>query len=165
MSAHSHGLNGHTHSFTPSGTVSVTKQPIFKGDSITGSVSTTRLGAWTNWDSYAPFTEGCFKSSTAASAGAAVSEANSKVKPLKIVFNATPTGSISEGSYSFSGTKGTTGGNSENTTSTTSTGSFTGSLGYTSDTGGTTGSTGNIQTKSFSIMPPYVVKYCWERTA
>ena len=51
---------------------------------------------------------------------------------------------------------GTTGGNGGNTTNTTSTGSFTGSTGTTSSTGG--GS-------SFSILPPYLVKYCWERTA
>ena len=47
----------------------------------------------------------------------------------------------------FSGTAGTTG-------STTPT--FTGTAGTTSSNG--SGS-------SFSILPPYVVKYCWERTA
>ena len=51
------------------------------------------------------------------------------------------------GSTTFVGTSGTTG-------STTPT--FTG-------TAGTTGSSGSGT--SFSILPPYVVKYCFERTA
>ena len=51
---------------------------------------------------------------------------------------------------------GTTSGNSGNTTSTTSTGKFTGSA-------GTTGANGSGS--AFSILPPYVVKYCFERTA
>ena len=51
---------------------------------------------------------------------------------------------------------GTTGGNSGNTTSTTSTGSFRGTQGTTSSNGSGT---------AFNILPPYVVKYCWERIA
>ena len=50
-------------------------------------------------------------------------------------------------SSSFTGTAGTTGG---------TTPTFTG-------TSGTTGSNGSGT--SFSILPPYVVKYCFERTA
>ena len=50
-------------------------------------------------------------------------------------------------SSSFSGTDGTTG---------SATPTFTG-------TAGTTGSSGSGT--SFSILPPYVVKYCFERTA
>ncbi len=59
-------------------------------------------------------------------------------------------------SHTFSGTTGTTSGNSSNTTSTISTGSFRGTAGTTKSNGSGT---------SFSIMPPYVVKYCFERTA
>lgn len=40
--------------------------------------------------------------------------------------------------------------------STTSTGKFTGTAGTTSSSG---------SGASFSILPPYIVKYCWERTA
>ena len=66
--------------------------------------------------------------------------------------------------HTFTGTTKTTTSISTNITSTvsqnissvTTTGSFTGSTGTTSSTGG--GS-------SFSILPPYLVKYCWERTA
>ena len=86
----------------------------------------------------------------------------------------TPAGSISVTTNpSFSGTGGTTG-------STTQGGSvsstFTGTGGTTGSTtqGGTVTSsfygepsaTGTIgKTTPFSILPPYVVKYCWERTA
>lgn len=55
--------------------------------------------------------------------------------------------------HSFSGT---TDSNNENTTLTTSTGTFKG-------TAGTTGSNG--EGESFPILPPYIVKYCWKRTA
>ena len=58
--------------------------------------------------------------------------------------------------HSFTGYKSNTSTSSGNTTSTTPTGSFSG-------TSGTTGSNGSGT--SFSIMPPYVVKYCFERTA
>ena len=57
---------------------------------------------------------------------------------------------------SFTGTASITDGNSGNTTATAPTGSFTGSAGITGATGDST---------SFSILPPYLVKYCWERTA
>ena len=56
-------------------------------------------------------------------------------------------GTTGETTPTFSGTAGTTG---------TATPSFTG-------TAGTTGANGSGS--SFSILPPYVVKYCWERTA
>ncbi len=59
-------------------------------------------------------------------------------------------------SASFSGTTSSTGGNSGNTTATTPSATFTGSQGTTLTTGSGT---------SFSIMPPYEVKFCWKRTA
>ena len=63
---------------------------------------------------------------------------------------------------------GTTGGSVANTTWTTPT--FTGTAGTTSSTTptftGTAGTTSsNGSGSSFSILPLYVVKYCWERTA
>ena len=57
-------------------------------------------------------------------------------------------------SSSFTGSPGKTGGASGDTASATPT--FTGNE-------GTTGSNGSGS--AFSILPPYVVKYCWERTA
>lgn len=57
--------------------------------------------------------------------------------------------------HTYSG-GGITDGSSGVTASTTSTGSFSGSAGTTGESGSGT---------AFSILPPYVVKYCWERTA
>ena len=78
----------------------------------------------------------------------------------------TPSGTVSS---SFSGTAGNTGAAGTGNTGAT-TPSFTGTAGYTGDTApsfsGTAGYTGsNGSGTSFSILPPYVVKYCWERTA
>ena len=78
----------------------------------------------------------------------------------------TPSGTVSS---SFSGTAGTTGAAGTGDTGSTAP-SFTGTAGYTGDTApsftGTAGYTGtNGSESSFSILPPYVVKYCWERTA
>ena len=77
----------------------------------------------------------------------------------KVTINVSHTHSVTaEGtvSSSFTGSSGTTSGNSDDTTSTTSTGVFTGSTGTTDTNGSGT---------AFSIIPPYVVKYCFERTA
>lgn len=85
----------------------------------------------------------------------------------------TPAGSISVTTNpSFSGTAGTTG---SATQSGTVSSSFTGTQQTVSATqDGTVSSsfTGNSENtgsvgsgSSISIMPPYVVKYCWERTA
>ena len=66
----------------------------------------------------------------------------------------TPAGSISVTTNpSFSGTAGTTGSTTQGGTVSSS---FTGNSGNT----GSVGSGASINT-----MPPYVVKYCWERTA
>lgn len=66
----------------------------------------------------------------------------------------TPAGSISVTTNpSFSGIAGTTGSTTQGGTVSSS---FTGNSGNT----GVVGSGSSI-----SIMPPYVVKYCWERTA
>ena len=59
-------------------------------------------------------------------------------------------------SPSFVGSSSTTSGNNEKTTSETASGSFKGSAGITKSNGSGT---------DFSIMPPYVVKYCFERIA
>ena len=78
----------------------------------------------------------------------------------------TPSGTVSS---SFSGTAGNTGAAGTGNTGETAP-SFTGTAGYTGETApsftGTAGYTGtNGSGSSFSILPPYVVKYCWERTA
>jgi hypothetical protein len=162
MNAHSHGLNNHTHSFTPSGKVSST----FTGTAVTSGGMSAHSTGWfqvmpssgsrDQGDTVADgttFTKGNLVSFTADF------DTDNHRSSRRINMNIAHTHSVTaKGTVSsiFVGQRGTVSSNSENTTSVTSTGSFTGSNGYTSSTGG--GS-------SFSILPPYLVKYCWERTA
>ena len=197
MNAHSHGLNGHTHSFTPSGSVSssftgtktttggMSENATGDFESVIRSVITvasnnTDIANWrnNNNDGNASYVTGCFSIGPDKFIAYGINN-DPPWRPdhagtfspstrgclhidVSHTHSITAKGTVSS---SFTGLSGTTEGNNGDTKSTTSTGSFTGSLGYTSDTGGTIGSTGNNHTKEFSIMPPYVVKYCWERTA
>ena len=75
--------------------------------------------------------------------------------------NEAGTGNTGETAPTFTGTAGTTSSTAPSFTGTAGTTgstapSFTGTAGNTSSSGSGT---------SFSILPPYVVKYCWERTA
>ena len=135
MNAHYHGLNNHTHNF--SGTTGS-----MNGNS-SGSFNARRsdvLGASATVDCSGIVTRGdlftAYKSSSGEFSRGGVNYS------ININHN-----------HSFSGT---TNGNSGDTTPTTSTGSFSGTQGTTSPEGSGT---------SFSILPPYVVKYCFERTA
>ena len=151
MPSHNHSftpkgtVSSHSHSFTPKGTVSST----FTGKAVnTGSMSANSTGTL-----YDVQHQG--KPSTIASgfaSGTRVDGGNSSGSSTvsKITMNISHTHSVTADgtvSSSFSGTAGTTG---------SATPTFTG-------TSGTTGSNGSGT--SFSIMPPYVVKYCFERTA
>ena len=180
MNAHSHGLNNHTHSFTPSGTVTTIVDPHSHSISHTHNFNTTTEGMSANsrgtigrfqidYDNSRDI-NGCFsmtnKSSgktdgdhghdTCASITIDVSHTH-KISGSTLQPTPSDSGSTTAtATSSFTGTTDATGGSSENTTSVTSSGLFTGSA-------GTTGSNGSGT--SFSILPPYVVKYCWERTA
>lgn len=166
-------MNAHSHNFTPKGTVSSS----FTGTSTTtGGMSQNATGAFQNvtrgvntvanaittpltpsvGDNNGAYTQGCFSIGDRID-GDTINlytpdhvNANSSPASLRIdvshTHDVTAKGSVSS---SFIGSL-------SSTTSTTSTGSFTGSS-------GTTGTSGSGT--SFSIMPPYVVKYCWERTA
>ena len=165
----------HSHTFTPSGTVSV-------GAHTHGLNSHTHNFKWSG--SHTHDTLGISsKSETDERFGGGI-DCNRNYGSNKIATSST--------SISISGT---TNGNSGNTTSTTPTGSFTGTAGTTGSTtqGGTVSSsfTGTEQTVSatqggtvastftgtssstgsvgsataVNILPPYIVKYCWERTA
>ena len=135
MDAHSHGLNKHTHSF--SGTTGGMSA------NATGSFNARRsdvLEASEPIDRSGNVTRSnlfrAYKSDSGSADGIAVN----------YYINVSHT-------HSFSGT---TDGSSGNTTSTTTIGNFQGREGTTGGSGSGT---------SFSIMPPYVVKYCFERTA
>ncbi len=153
MNAHSHELNNHTHSFTPSGTVSSS----FTGTAVTSNDMNQNKEATFYVNAGGSDAPTGFISFTGKSGSTAGTTGSSKRTNYELnishTHSVTAKGTVSS---SFSGSAGTTGGNSGTTTSETSTGSFSGSAGTTDTSGSGT---------AFSILPPYVVKYCWERIA
>ena len=180
VSAHAHGLNNHTHSFTPAGSVSVKTNPTFKGSAVnTGGMSANETHnhyvdlASSNWG-------GSSSDTNRLDSSQKTSISYQDKTPLKSAsvahtHSVTAAGTISGGAYTFTGSAGTTGGNTGNTANATPT--FTGTAGTTggssantanatptfTGTAGTTGSTGSGT--AINNMPPYIIKYCWERTA
>ena len=152
LPSHTHGLNNHTHSFTPSGSVQVTTNPTFTGTAVTsGGMSGNATGSFpygiNTW--YASERLDGISGNVSANGRTTKNRASGYengrevyIADINVAHTHTVTakGTISGGAYSFSGTAGTTVGASGNTTSTGS------------------GS-------SFSNMPPYIGKYCWERIA
>ena len=155
VSSHTHGLNNHTHSFSVSGTTGGMSanatgnfQSIIRGVNITATAASSESPSLV--DNNKTWTTGFFSKGSSYSSYASKfytpDHVNANSDPASIHIDVSHTHSFS---YS-----GTTGGNSKNTASATPT--FSGSAGTTSSNGSGT---------SFSILPPYVVKYCWERTA
>ena len=151
VSSHSHGLNSHTHSFSHTHD--------YSGSGTTGGMSDNATGdVWNNNTA-----DGIFNGSQMSSSGniklsGSVRWAGGNVEYTNQQNHLTIDVSHTHG-FSWSGTttsqsSDTTSGASGDTASATP--SFTG-------TQGTTDSNGSGS--SFSILPPYVVKYCWERTA
>lgn len=160
LPSHTHGLNNHTHSFTPKGSVSAHSHGV-------GSLATANTGSHKHiqqvecidgdgWDNAAHMGQGQAVSYTPRAEnegwGTAAGyeygnndlgwQENSAPITTKQAGNHTHAiqGSTANATPAFTGTGGTTGGASGNTTAAGS---------------GT----------AFSNMPPYVVKYCWERLA
>ena len=166
VSSHSHTGPSHTHSFTPSGTVSSHSHtgPSHSHSLINGTakVDTSTSTSITHYiRAYDDFNGG-------RKAGCHLDEAvDSEKDKISITASSTSTSTISgsteaagtgntgDTAPSFSGIAGNTGAAGTGNTGETAP-SFTGDAGYTDSNG--SGS-------SFSILPPYVVKYCWERTA
>ena len=166
VGSHTHTGPSHTHSFTPSGTVSSHHHT---GPSHTHSLKngTANVATQTSTSithyirSYDDFRGGV------KSGGHLDESVDSEKEKITITASSTSTSTISgsteaagtgntgDTAPSFSGTAGTTGAAGTGYTGETAP-SFTGTAGYTDSNG--SGS-------SFSILPPYVVKYCWERTA
>ena len=165
-------MPSHSHSFTPSGTVSSHHHtgPSHTHDlkNGTANVATQTSTSITHYiRSYDDFRGGV------KSGGHLDESVDSEKEKITITASSTSssiisgnteaagTGNTGDTAPSFSGTAGNTGattpsftGTAGNTGATTP--SFTGTAGNTSSSG--SGS-------SFSILPPYIVKYCWERTA
>ena len=155
VGSHSHGLNGHTHSFTPKGVIGSTsggtnnKTSGMSGNA-TGSFAIGLSGSESNNNWCVTYVSGnASRKKTGLTFGTADNFAAGGTQYDTVNINVSHTHTA----Y-FTGTADTTGGASGNTASATPT--FTGNA-------GTTGSNGSGT--SFSILPPYVVKYCWERTA
>ena len=188
VSSHTHGLNGHTHSFTPSGSITMSAHShslnnhthSFSATATTGNQSANPSFGWTGSHSHTYYvasasaggsgsieigrgyyTTKTYISMTSASTSLTVSGGTTGNHTHSVTVSGTTNASIGNTNVvttagSFTGTASITDGNSGNTTATAPTGSFTGSAGITGATGDST---------SFSILPPYLVKYCWERTA
>ena len=166
VSSHSHTGPSHTHSFTPSGTVSShhhTGPSHSHSFTPSGEISTngdhTHLVYFDLDDSIG--TAESFAVNQGISRYHEL-EGTSKAGSHKHDFTGTAgttgeagTGDTGDTAPSFSGTAGTTGAAGTGNTGETAP-SFTGTAGNTSSSG--SGS-------SFSILPHYIVKYCWERTA
>ena len=166
VGSHTHTGPSHTHSFTPSGTVSSHSHtgPSHTHDlkNGTANVATQTSTSITHYISQYENFNGLSRagnhlditddinrgkiSITASSTSSSVISGNTE---------AAGTGDTGYTAPSFSGTAGNTEAAGTGDTGAT-TPSFTGTAGYT----GTNGSG-----SSFSILPPYIVKYCWERTA
>ena len=185
VSSHSHTGPSHTHSFTPSGTVashshnftpSGTVSSTFTGNSGSSEETTKEMSGKTSaWWIMSGNKNGreCDNDRIKVEEYESIHSCSwydHNVAKYTINLSHThkfiPKGTVSS---SFSGTAGTTGDTAP---------SFSGTAGNTgaSGTGNTgetapsfTGTTGNTSSSgsgsSFSILPPYVVKYCWERTA
>lgn len=178
MNSHSHGLNNHIHTYTPSGNISSNGghwHKFFTTDSGMGTSNTPV----DNFDNMAQDTSSehmtdenyirakgtVYYFPPEAWANSANRNTAPDVEGIGYKYSHTKNYYHSESAvtswsgyhrHSFIGYKSETSASSGNTTSTTSTGSFTGSSGTTNTNGSGT---------AFSIIPPYVVKYCFERTA
>ena len=172
MPSHSHSftpsgnVSSHSHSFTPSGNVSshhhTGPSHTHALKNGTANVATQTSTSITHYiRSYDDFRGGI------KSGGHLDESIDSEKEKISITASSTSssiisgnteadgTGNTGDTAPSFSGTAGTTGAAGTGNTGETAP-SFTGTTGNTSSSG--SGS-------SFSILPPYVVKYCWERTA
>ena len=174
VGSHTHTGPSHTHSFTPSGTVSShhhTGPSHSHSFTPSGEVSShyhyleAADDGYTSYVSYYTDSQNGIDSEVSFGdiSGGGSSETGwlttNSVKPSFTgtagTTGAAGTGDTGDTAPSFSGTAGNTGAAGTGNTGETAP-SFTGTSGYTDSNG--SGS-------SFSILPPYVVKYCWERTA
>lgn len=152
LPSHTHGMNNHTHSFTPTGSVSAHAHGL---NNHTHSFSGHASHAHNVLFSSAPFTSFVywFRGQNNHYVGNSVTTTEGREH-----IDATGRIITDSQTITISGTTGEASGNTANATPT-----FTGTAGTTGGASGTTTATGSGT--AFSNMPPYIVKYCWERTA
>ena len=155
VSSHTHGLNNHTHSFTPSGSVSSHRHDI-EINVVLNSEDNATDNSPIFFDYAGQIEKGTYDYMYHDSDGTRIPRLSfSNISgPSPKIYYSTTTGRTENAQPTFTGNAGTTGAASGNTASATPT--FSGTAGTTSSNGSGT---------SFSILPPYVVKYCFERTA
>ena len=163
VSSHTHTGPSHSHSFTPSGTVASHSHTIGSSSSYIGVSDVSsggdvfedvgECGAY-NATGHWRFRKYSFKSGAIGSTAPSFTGTAGTTGETAPSFTGTA-GTTGATAPSFTGTAGTTGAAGTGNTGATAP-SFTGTAGYTGANG--SGS-------AFSILPPYVVKYCWERTA
>ena len=142
LPSHTHGLNNHTHGFTPSGTVAPHSHGV-------GSLATSGAGGHAHTlkstDRDDAFCKGLYGS------GDLVGGMNSNLGGSIVYVNKSLVSWVNDHTHPISGTTGST------------QPAFTGTEGTTGTASGNTTATGSGT--AFSNMPPYVAKYCWERVA
>lgn len=164
----------HSHSYTPAGTVSSHTHAL-SGTGATAAASSTatvnnttegnakvltdnsggvnRAGGTISMKRYSP--SSLFTVSVTTTLSGNVTSTQPTFTGTAATLKATQGGSISGGAYKFTGTAASL--------SATQGGSISGGAYKFTGTAGTTGSTGSGT--AVDKMPPYLVKYCWERTA
>ena len=192
-------IPSHNHSFTPSGTISVTTNPTFSGSAVntdskgshshtTNSQSTSTTGNQSANPSFSGIRkQGSFGGVIGSGQNGAIIGRLSVTSPFSYdktiegsdwvcnwasgtgsnfyncKFDYTPDGSLSGNhNHNFAHTHGTDS-QGAHTHSVTAEGTISGGAYKFSGSAGTTGNKGGGQ--EHENMPPYIVKYCWERTA
>ncbi len=175
-------MPSHNHSFTPSGTIAVETNPTFTGTEVTSGANNRghshSLSGTLTTKNTININDTNAKTLTGSLDGYQIGNyQTSSITRIGIVsvaqgsYRGTSQESGSNIKFSIDAThrhqlelSGNTGGESQNHThSVTASGTISGGTYTFTGTEGTTGNKGSGT--AVDIMPPYVVKYCWERTA
>ena len=166
VGSHTHTGPSHTHSFTPSGTVSSHHHtgPSHSHSLINGTAKvatststyiTHYISQYSNYNGASRAGDHLDITDDSEREKISITASSTSTSTISGSTEAAGTGDTGDTAPSFSGTAGNTGAAGTGNTAETAP-SFTGTAGNTSSSG--SGS-------SFFILPPYIVKYCWERTA
>ena len=162
LNSHTHSLNSHTHSFYWSGSHKH-DLPTGRAYDATGSGGTDERYTGRGQDAYTRTYSNIIAETTITidkNTGSASGNTGTPSTTNTADSTAFTSGAGSSHSHSMSHTHSVT---ASGSVSVSTNPTFTGSSVISGGASGDTGSTGSGT--SFSIMPPYIIKYCWERTA